>query len=81
MAFADPYSSWKRGLNENTNGLVRQYFPKDHDCATITEKNVAMGINKLNKPAKTMPGIQNTESGIFGHQTYCCTWNLNRRHH
>ncbi|MCA1628073.1 MAG: IS30 family transposase, partial [Acidobacteria bacterium] len=39
--FAHPYASWERGLNENTNGLVRQYFPKRHDFTTITEAEVA----------------------------------------
>src|SRR5256884_739964 len=38
--FAHPYSSWERGLNENTNGLVRQYFPKKHDFARITNAEV-----------------------------------------
>ena len=35
--FAHPYASWERGLNENTNGLIRQYFPKDRDFTTITK--------------------------------------------
>lgn len=38
--FAHPYASWERGLNENTNGLIRQYFPKKHDFTTITERQV-----------------------------------------
>lgn len=39
--FAKPYHSWQRGLNEHTNGLVRQYFPKNKNLATITHGQVA----------------------------------------
>ena len=46
--FAHPYSSWERGLNENTNGLIRQHFPQKHDFTTITEKNISIVIKKLN---------------------------------
>ena len=53
--FARPYHSWERGLNENTNGLIRQYFPKQTDFATITEKQVEEVKNKLNnRPRKCL---------------------------
>ncbi|MBW2484176.1 MAG: IS30 family transposase [Deltaproteobacteria bacterium] len=53
--FTHPYSAWQRGLNENTNGLIRQYFPKKHDFTNITDKDVIMVINKLNnKPRKCL---------------------------
>ena len=38
--FAHPYAAWERGLNENTNGLIRQYFPKYRCFATITEEEI-----------------------------------------
>ena len=53
--FAHPYASWERGLNENTNGLIRQYFPKKYDFARITPEdvnNVAARLN--NRPRKTL---------------------------
>lgn len=40
MFFATPYHSWERGLNENTNGLVRQYFPKDCDFSKLADEQV-----------------------------------------
>jgi len=44
--FAHPYSSWERGLNENTNGLLRQYFPKGSDFTKLTDKDVGAVMDK-----------------------------------
>ena len=53
--FAHPYASWERGLNENTNGLVRQYFPKKHDFTKITHQEVQKVTARLNnRPRKTL---------------------------
>jgi len=53
--FCTPYHSWERGLNENTNGLVRQYFPKGLDFAGITEADVQKVEGLLNnRPRKTL---------------------------
>ena len=53
--FAHPYSSWERGLNENTNGLVRQYFPKKSDFSKITAADVQRVMERLNnRPRKTL---------------------------
>ena len=51
--FAHPYSSWERGLNENTNGLLRQYFPKQTDLKKISQKEVEQVVINLNtRPRK-----------------------------
>ncbi|MBV1928280.1 MAG: IS30 family transposase [Gammaproteobacteria bacterium] len=51
--FAHPYSSWERGLNENTNGLLRQYFPKDTDFKKVTQIAVRRAVKLLNsRPRK-----------------------------
>ena len=53
--FAHPYSSWERGTNENTNGLVRQYFPKGTDFDEIEEWEVQWVENRLNnRPRKRL---------------------------
>src|ERR671913_269498 len=53
--FAHPYASWERGLNENTNGLVRQYFPKKYDFAKITDQALQRVEDLLNnRPRKTL---------------------------
>ena len=53
--FADPYCSWQRGLNENTNGLIRQYVPKGSDIRTLTEEQIEHIMDRLNnRPRKTL---------------------------
>ncbi len=53
--FAHPYSSWERGLNENTNGQVRQYFPKKSDFSKITDRQLNKVVTRLNhRPRKTL---------------------------
>jgi IS30 family transposase len=53
--FARPYHSWERGLNENTNGLVRQFFPKGLDLAHISGHDVRRVERLLNtRPRKTL---------------------------
>ena len=53
--FARPYHSWERGTNENTNGLIRQYFPKKTDFSKITKAQVAAVEWKLNnRPRKSL---------------------------
>jgi IS30 family transposase len=50
-----PYSSWERGTNENTNGLIRWYFPKGTDFATISEESVRIVEEALNnRPRKRL---------------------------
>jgi IS30 family transposase len=55
LYFAHPYAVWERGLNENTNGLVRQYFPKKSDFSKITSDNVQQVMGRLNnRPGKRL---------------------------
>lgn len=55
MFFAKPYRSWERGLNENTNGLVRQYFPKKIPFDRITDNDLQHVVTKLNnRPRKCL---------------------------
>jgi transposase, IS30 family len=53
--FAHPYAAWERGTNENTNGLLRQYFPKKHDLQRVTHKTMNHAISRLNfRPRKSL---------------------------
>jgi len=53
--FAHPRSPWERGTNENTNGLIRQYFPKGTDFTKVTRKEVKRVQNQLNeRPRKVL---------------------------
>ena len=53
--FPDPHAPWQRGTNENTNGLLREYFPKGSDLTFIDEHTIQLWENKLNnRPRKCL---------------------------
>lgn len=53
--FADPHSPWQRGTNENTNGLLRQFFPKGIDFRTVTKKEIQKVQDLMNdRPRKVL---------------------------
>lgn len=69
--FAHPYSSWERGLNENTNGLIRQYFKKGTSFEDITDDMVNQVMFKLNnRPRKKL--CYKTPSEIFFRKRRIC---------
>jgi len=67
--FAHPYAAWERGANENTNGLLRQYFPKKRDLETVSDNEIEFVMCNLNnRPRKTL--AYNTPFEVF---LSCCT--------
>jgi transposase, IS30 family len=62
--FADPYAAWQRGTNENTNGLLRYYFPKGTDFRKVSEKELALVLRKLNNRPRECLNYQ-TPSEVY----------------
>jgi IS30 family transposase len=63
--FADPYSSWQRGTNENTNGLLREYFPKGMDLRSVSHQRVAAVVRKLNNRPRKCLGYRTPREVLF----------------
>ncbi len=55
--FADPSSPWQRGTNENTNGLIRQYFPKGTDFKTVSPSSITEAERRLNSRPRKILGF------------------------
>lgn len=70
--FTHPHSPWEKGLIENTNGLIRQYFPKGTDFNLISEEELKFVQNELNnRPRKTLGW--RTPKEVFTQHLKCCT--------
>ncbi len=64
--FAHPYHSWERGLNENTNGLIRQYLPKGSDFNQLTSAQVEQIMNTLNNRPRKCLDYKTPNKVFFG---------------
>ena len=64
--FAHPYASWERGLSENTNGLIRQYFPKNKDFTTIIDSDIQTVMDRLNNRPRRCLGFKTHNQVFFG---------------
>ena len=64
--FAHPYHSWERGLNENTNGLIRQFFPKGKDLSEVTDEEIQTVMDKLNNRPRKCLEFKTPNQVFFG---------------
>ena len=64
--FADPHAPWQRGTNENTNGLLREYFPKTEDLTSCSTDYIEACIEKLNKRPRKCLGWKTPYELFFG---------------
>lgn len=71
--FCDPHCPWQRGTNENTNGLLRQYFPKKMSFADVTDERLAEVINLINNRPRKRLGYKTPFEVISELLSFCCT--------
>ena len=64
--FAHPYHSWERGLNENMNGLIRQYLPKGKSFDDLTNEDTKQIMDKLNNRPRKCLGYKTPNQVFFG---------------
>ena len=67
--FADPHSPWQRGINENTNGLLRQYLPKGEDLSIFSQLELDRIAWQLNTGPRKSSGYK-CPAGFFTHKAF-----------
>jgi len=66
--FANPYSAWERGANENTNGLLRQYFPKGCNFQNISDEEVTAVVEQINNRPRKCLGYRTPAEVFWEHR-------------
>lgn len=64
LYFANPYHSWERGTNENTNGLLRFYFPRQTSFARLTQEELDQAVKQLNTRPRKRLGYRTPEEAF-----------------
>ena len=76
MYFADPYCAWQKGTNENSNGLLREFYPKGRDLSRVSEKILKKNLALLNARPRKVLGFRSPmelfESELLN-LSKCCT--------
>lgn len=76
--FCDPHSPWQRGTNENTNGLLRQYFPQGTDLAQFSEAYLdAVAEEERNDRARKRLGWERPSERMMELFSLCCSGHQN----
>lgn len=71
--FCDPYSPWQRGTNENTNNLLRQYFPKGSSFSDMNDEDLARVVDQINNRPRKRFGFKTPNEVLQESLAKCCT--------
>lgn len=71
--FADPYCAWQKGTNENSNGLLREFYPKHMDLSKTNEKEVKDTLELLNNRPRKCLNYKTPQEVFDEYISYCCT--------
>ena len=65
--FCDPYCAWQKSTNENTNGLLREYYPKGMDLSEVDENDLKETIKEMNNRPRKCIGFKTPKEALFEH--------------
>lgn len=71
--FCDPYCAWQKGTNENSNGLLREFYPKGMDLSLVDEEDVRYKVKLMNDRPRKCLNFQTPKEVFMRHLQNCCT--------
>ncbi|MDY4592631.1 MAG: IS30 family transposase, partial [Eubacteriales bacterium] len=71
--FADPYCAWQKGTNENSNGLLREFYPKGRNLSHVGEKTLKKNLALINARPKKVLGYKSPADLFEQELKKCCT--------